>query len=130
VEFYPKKGQALIWAAGLHHGGAPHTDRAKTRKSQVTHYFFKDCAYWTPLGSNTFAGRIAFRRSLPDVRTGETVLNCINGQPVPDAFMDLSTPPVAGQGWPALAPKVAAHPRPIGSLPRRIVGRLRRTIFR
>lgn len=45
------KGQALIWAANLLHGGAPHTDRRRTRHSQVTHYFFQNCQYYTPLFS-------------------------------------------------------------------------------
>jgi ectoine hydroxylase-related dioxygenase (phytanoyl-CoA dioxygenase family) len=49
VQFLPKKGQALIWDANLWHGGAPQTDRSLTRHSQVTHYFFEDCTYWTPL---------------------------------------------------------------------------------
>jgi len=47
--FLPKKGQALIWDANLLHGGAPQTDRSLTRHSQVTHYFFEDCTYFTPL---------------------------------------------------------------------------------
>lgn len=47
--FLPKKGQALIWDANLLHGGAPQTDRSLTRHSQVTHYFFEDCSYFTPL---------------------------------------------------------------------------------
>jgi ectoine hydroxylase-related dioxygenase (phytanoyl-CoA dioxygenase family) len=47
--FLPKKGQALIWDANLWHGGAPQTNRSLTRHSQVTHYFFEGCTYWTPL---------------------------------------------------------------------------------
>jgi ectoine hydroxylase-related dioxygenase (phytanoyl-CoA dioxygenase family) len=47
--FLPRKGQALIWDANLWHGGAPQTDRSLTRHSQVTHYFFEGCTYWTPL---------------------------------------------------------------------------------
>lgn len=49
VQFLPKKGQALIWDANLWHGGALQTDRSLTRHSQVTHYFFEGCTYWTPL---------------------------------------------------------------------------------
>ena len=49
VHFLPKKGQALIWDANLLHGGAPQTDRSLTRHSQVTHYFFEGCSYFTPL---------------------------------------------------------------------------------
>lgn len=128
VEFYPKKGQALIWAAGLHHGGAPHTNRAATRKSQVTHYFFRDCAYWTPIGSEPFSGRIAFRRALPDVRTGEIVANAVNGRPTPQAFMEISTPPVAGQAWPARPEPPAPAPAPPLRLRRRLIERLARAI--
>lgn len=47
--FLAKKGQALIWAANLLHGGTPQTDRSLTRHSQVTHYFFEGCTYYTPL---------------------------------------------------------------------------------
>jgi ectoine hydroxylase-related dioxygenase (phytanoyl-CoA dioxygenase family) len=49
VQFLPKKGQALIWDANLWHGGARQTDMSLTRHSQVTHYFFEGCSYWTPL---------------------------------------------------------------------------------
>lgn len=37
--FKAKKGDALIWHANLFHGGEPHTDKSKTRKSVVFHYF-------------------------------------------------------------------------------------------
>jgi ectoine hydroxylase-related dioxygenase (phytanoyl-CoA dioxygenase family) len=46
------KGQALIWHANLLHGGAPQNDMERTRHSQVTHYFFEGCRYWTPLLSD------------------------------------------------------------------------------
>lgn len=59
--FLAKKGQALIWAANLLHGGDAHPDRSRTRWSQVTHYFFDDCAYYTPMYSDPFYGRISFR---------------------------------------------------------------------
>jgi hypothetical protein len=36
-----RKGQALIWASNLLHGGAPQTDPKRTRHSQVTHYYFE-----------------------------------------------------------------------------------------
>jgi len=36
--FLPKKGDALIWAADLAHGGSRITDPIATRKSLVTHY--------------------------------------------------------------------------------------------
>jgi ectoine hydroxylase-related dioxygenase (phytanoyl-CoA dioxygenase family) len=43
-----KKGQMLLWAANLLHGGSPQRDKRRTRYSQVTHYFFEDCQYYTP----------------------------------------------------------------------------------
>lgn len=43
-----KKGQALIWTANLVHGGSPRHDPNLTRHSQVTHYYFDGCAYYTP----------------------------------------------------------------------------------
>lgn len=85
--FRPRKGQALIWAAGLHHGGAPHRDRRRSRLSQVTHYFFEDCAYWTPLMSDPFAGRIAYRTGLRNIATGEPVVNRPGGRPTPADFI-------------------------------------------
>jgi hypothetical protein len=45
------RGQAIVWAANLVHGGAPQTDRERTRRSQVTHYFFEGCKYYTPMSS-------------------------------------------------------------------------------
>lgn len=41
--FTPKKGDLLIWHANLLHGGEPHRNPAKTRKSMVLHYFDKEC---------------------------------------------------------------------------------------
>lgn len=44
-----RKGQAFLWAANLLHGGSPQRDRRRTRLSQVTHYYFEGCRYYTPL---------------------------------------------------------------------------------
>lgn len=57
-----KKGQALLWAANLLHGGSPQRDKGRTRHSQVTHYFFENCRYYTPrLGDGD---RISWRNTL------------------------------------------------------------------
>jgi phytanoyl-CoA hydroxylase len=40
--FLAKKGDILIWHANLFHGGNPHLDKGKTRKSMVFHYFGKE----------------------------------------------------------------------------------------
>lgn len=48
-KFIPKKGELIIWHANLIHGGGKVIQNKLTRWSQVTHYFFKNCAYYTPL---------------------------------------------------------------------------------
>jgi len=55
-----KKGQAVIWAANLLHGGSPRLDRSRTRHSQVTHYFFEGATTYTPLRS---FGRYVYYRT-------------------------------------------------------------------
>jgi hypothetical protein len=44
-----RKGEVFIWAANLLHGGSPRKDPSRTRHSQVTHFFFEGCKYYTPL---------------------------------------------------------------------------------
>jgi glutamate-1-semialdehyde 2,1-aminomutase len=46
-----KKGQVIIWASNLIHGGAERRDRSRSRHSQLTSYFFPGCRYYTPLYS-------------------------------------------------------------------------------
>jgi phytanoyl-CoA hydroxylase len=41
--FTARKGDLLIWHANLLHGGEPHTNKQKTRKSVVFHYYKTDC---------------------------------------------------------------------------------------
>ena len=38
----------LIWHSNLLHGGSSIKDSKATRRSQVTHYFFRNCAYKRP----------------------------------------------------------------------------------
>jgi ectoine hydroxylase-related dioxygenase (phytanoyl-CoA dioxygenase family) len=54
-----RKGQALVWASNLLHGGAARADKARSRHSQVTHYFFEGCRYYTPVLSH--GGRVVWR---------------------------------------------------------------------
>lgn len=46
-----QRGQALIWHANLLHGGAAQRDLSRSRHSQVTHYYFEGCQYYTPMNS-------------------------------------------------------------------------------
>lgn len=89
--FHAKKGQALIWAANLMHGGMKQRNPDRTRWSQVTHYFFDDCAYYTPMMSDPFYGSIAFR-TLTNIATGERVPNQMAGHLVPEKFIEATTP--------------------------------------
>ena len=84
--FTARKGQALIWMANLLHGGDRQNDLSLTRWSQVTHYYFEGCSYYTPLASDPFYGKIHFRQ-LRNVATGESVKNQVGGQDVPEAFI-------------------------------------------
>lgn len=59
--FLARKGQALIWSANLLHGGSRQTDPTLTRWSQVTHYYFEDCVYYTPAFSDETTGQLALR---------------------------------------------------------------------
>ncbi len=63
-----KKGEALLWHSNLLHGGASHLDRARTRHSQVTHYYFADCRYYTPLFSTRNKRRRRFPFWIPETR--------------------------------------------------------------
>jgi hypothetical protein len=87
--FYAKKGQALIWAANLLHGGALQRDPGRTRWSQVTHYFFEDCAYYTPMMSDPFYGNIAFRKPM-NILTGEAMVQRYVGLPIPNGVLNRS----------------------------------------
>lgn len=57
-----KKGEAVLWAANLLHGGSKIKDPSRTRFSQATHYFFEGSQfYWTPLNSDLMKGTICKR---------------------------------------------------------------------
>lgn len=72
VEVRVERGQALIWAANMFHGGAPIRDAKRTRYTQATHYYFDRCLYYTPNFSDPALGRIATRR-IDDIRDGKPV---------------------------------------------------------
>jgi phytanoyl-CoA dioxygenase PhyH len=72
--FLPKKGEAVIWAANLLHGGSCQRNPNVTRWSQVTHYFFENCCYITPAQSDIFIGNLKLR-SLTNIATGQAVPN-------------------------------------------------------
>lgn len=75
------KGHALIWAANLLHGGSPIKDPKRTRHSQVTHYFFGDCVWWTPGNSDLIVGRPELREVI-DLKSGRLRTPRHHGKPV------------------------------------------------
>jgi hypothetical protein len=83
-----RKGTALVWAAGLVHGGSAILSPDSTRWSQVTHYYFRDCLYVTPMYGNATVGDV-YLREVHDVATGE---------PVPHRYYDLDVRGFAGNG--------------------------------
>jgi hypothetical protein len=89
--FHAKKGQALIWAANLLHGGAAQKDLKRTRYSQVTHYYFENCCYYTPMLSLPFLGPIEFR-DIVDISTGKHVPNVLNGKEVSQSHIAHANP--------------------------------------
>ena len=89
--FIPKKGQALIWAANLLHGGSPLINPKLTRWSQVTHYYFEDCVYYTPAFSDEPLGDLDLR-IIVDVETEELRPNTYLGERIEPEATPLSPP--------------------------------------
>ena len=76
-----KKGEAVIWAAGLVHGGGAITAPGATRLSQVTHYYFADCVYSVPIHRDR-PDRGAYVRQPYDIARGRFLANRFYGRPV------------------------------------------------
>jgi hypothetical protein len=83
-----KKGQAFVWAANLFHGGSPIRSPGRTRHSQVTHYYFENSMYFTPLMSAPALGQY-YMRKVRHIGTEEIVRQFYNGLEIDtDAFND------------------------------------------
>ena len=54
-EIHLQKGDVLIWSSNLVHGGMPIKGDNVTRWSQVSHYYFEGCMYYSPRFSDMFA---------------------------------------------------------------------------
>lgn len=79
--FLARKGQALIWSANLLHGGSPQDNLCLTRWSQVTHYYFDDCLYYTPAFSDEALGSLDLRQ-ITAISDGQPRPNTYQGEPV------------------------------------------------
>jgi len=78
--FLAKKGDILIWSSNIIHGGSPVKKEGATRWSQVSHYFFKDCYYYTPMLSNMVTNELYLRNNLVNIKTGEIEQQSYNGE--------------------------------------------------
>ncbi len=76
-----KKGDLLIWSANIVHGGTAIENPDLTRWSQVNHYYFKDCLYYTPQNSNRVSGEY-FLREITNIKTNRSTWGNYNGQKV------------------------------------------------
>ena len=76
-----KKGQAMVWAANLLHGGEKINTPGASRHSQVTHFYFEDCIYYTPRLSDIAINKI-YMRDLVDIKTGNKLVNTYFGEKV------------------------------------------------
>jgi ectoine hydroxylase-related dioxygenase (phytanoyl-CoA dioxygenase family) len=79
-KFLAKKGDLLIWSSNIIHGGSPVTKEGASRWSQVTHYFFEDCYYYTPMLSNMVTNELYLRKRLTNIQTGEAIEQTYNGK--------------------------------------------------
>ncbi|XBQ16228.1 MAG: phytanoyl-CoA dioxygenase family protein [Oceanicaulis sp.] len=84
-----KKGQAVIWAAGLVHGGGAITRDGASRLSQVTHYYFEDCVYTVPQYRDR-PDRGVYVRQPFDLARGRFLPNRFHGAPVRPAMRALA----------------------------------------
>lgn len=75
--FLARKGEALIWCANLLHGGSTQTDARRTRWSQVTHFYFENCLYYTPAFSDEVMGKLDLRH----------ISSIIDGQHRPNQYL-------------------------------------------
>jgi ectoine hydroxylase-related dioxygenase (phytanoyl-CoA dioxygenase family) len=81
-ELHIKKGDVMIWSANLLHGGKEITGKGRTRWSQVTHVYFDDCIYYTPMWSDENSGKLYVRHSMTNIADGKKIVNKIRGKEV------------------------------------------------
>ncbi|MDX1650532.1 MAG: phytanoyl-CoA dioxygenase family protein, partial [Myxococcota bacterium] len=113
-ELHLRRGQAVVWAANLLHGGTVIREPGRTRLSQVTHYYFEDCLWFQPLCSDLALGELALK-DVVDVRTGRRVPHRYRGRPV--RTRSLRPRKSLGEWGAAVRRRLPAGPRAWGSPP-------------
>jgi len=86
--FFAKKGEALIWAANLLHGGSAITEEGSTRWSQATHVTFleDDIKHYTPFYSDYREGHYVLKdissKNIRDYQLPETypLIQAVNSE--------------------------------------------------
>jgi ectoine hydroxylase-related dioxygenase (phytanoyl-CoA dioxygenase family) len=80
-ELYIEQGDALVWSSNIIHGGTPIKTEGRTRWSQVTHYYFEDCIYYTPMHSDMLTHEL-FLRNIRNIRNGQVIQNKANNEAI------------------------------------------------
>lgn len=80
-EIHMQKGDVLIWSSNLVHGGMPIKGDNLTRWSQVSHYYFEGCTYYSPRTSDMFSNDLNLKQ-ITNIVTGEIVQHSNNGKPI------------------------------------------------
>jgi len=76
-----KKGQGMIWAANLLHGGERIKKPGASRLTQVSHYYFEDCIYYTPRLSDIAINKL-YITDLVNISTGKKIPNKYFGETI------------------------------------------------
>jgi hypothetical protein len=82
LEFHAHRGDVVVWASNVVHGGASILTPGSTRRSQVTHYFFDGCVYYTPMRSDLIRGELYVRHGMTDIRTGSLARQTLDDRDV------------------------------------------------
>jgi hypothetical protein len=80
-EIHMQKGDVLIWSSNLVHGGMPIKGDNVTRWSQVSHYYFEGCTYYSPRTSDMFSNDLNLRQ-ITNIVNGEIVQHTDNGKSI------------------------------------------------
>ena len=112
-----KRGQAIIWSANLLHGGNEIITKGSTRYSQVSHYFFENCMYYTPRLSDVAINKLHLN-DLVDISTGKKVPNTYFGEqvnPTTRLYLQQKSIKMLGKVWrmfpKSIADKIKTHIR-------------------
>lgn len=78
-----RRGQLVIWAANLLHGGSAITDPKRSRLSQATHYFFEGGLYYQPGASDPQVGALRLKH-IEEIGTTRRLPNLYRGRSIPE----------------------------------------------